>query len=153
MLAVNRLREFVAEAVSDIEALNSGKVVVTKEEISRFMRDHEIENNMLLIGIVPEHDIFGTEDDIKTNNDLGFYILTKTDYSEHDHDSFLDIFSDTQLVAFDLVEYIIEKNADRNSAICGLFQNLDKVNFPITPIKGLNGCNGYFIGISFDTAF
>jgi len=153
MLAVNRLREFVAEAVAELEPLKSGKVVVTKDEIAKFMKDHNESDNMLLIGIVPEHDVSGDEDALGVENDLGFYILAKTDYSEHDHDSYLDIFADTQQAAFDFVQYITEKNTDRNSAICGLFQRLADVSFPITPIKGLSSCNGYFIGLNVETDF
>lgn len=153
MLTVNRLREFVAEAVAELSEINSGKVVVTKEEISKFMREHETDQNILLIGIVPEHDVSGNEDTVMVSNDLGFYLLAKTDYSELDHDSFLDIFADTQQAAFNLVDFIMNKNEATNSSFCGLFQNLADVNFPITPIKGLNGCNGYFVGINFYTSF
>ena len=117
------------------------------------MREHEMHQNILLIGIVPEHDVSGNEDAVKVSNDLGFYLLAKTDYSEHDHDSFLDIFADTQQAAFNLVDFIMNKNETTTSSFCGLFQNLADVNFPITPIKGLNGCNGYFVGINFDTSF
>lgn len=153
MLTVNRLREFVAEAVAAMPDLNSGKVVVTKEEISKFMREHDTSQNTLLIGIVPEHDVTGSEDAFVVENDLGFYLLEKTDYSEHDHDSYLDIFAKTQQTAFDLVKLITEKNYERGSAICGLFQSLDDVTFPITPIKALEACNGYFVGINFETNF
>lgn len=153
MLAVNRLREFVAEAVALIPEINSGKVVVTKEEISKFMRDHDTVDNTLLIGIVPEHDVSGFEDAFMVENDLGFYLLDKTDYSEHDHDSYLDIFAKTQQTAFDLIQFITDKNSERGSVICGLFDNLEDVSFPVTPIKALDGCNGYFVGINFETSF
>lgn len=153
MLRVNRLREFVAEAVASIEDIKSGKVVVTKEEISRFMREHDRSDNTLLIGIVPEHDVSGSSDNFKTENSLGFYLLDKTDYSADDQDGFLDIFAKVQETAYEFVSFILEQNENGSSAICGLFQYLDDVSFPITPIKGLEGCNGYFVGISFDTAF
>lgn len=153
MLTVNRLREFVAEAVVELEALKSGKVVVTKDDIVKFMNDHNESDNMLLIGIVPEHDVSGNEDALLVENDFGFYILAKTDYSEYDHDAFLDIFADTQQAAFDLVNLITEKNTERGSSFCGLFQRLADVAFPITPIKGLNSCNGYFIGVNVETDF
>src|SRR5690554_4409116 len=153
MLTVNRLREFVAEAVASIDAIKSGKVVVTKEEISRFMREHDRTDNTLLIGIVPEHDITGTIDNLKMENSLGFYLLDKTDYSDNDQDGFLDIFAKVQETAHELVAFIIDQNENGSSSVCGLFQYLDDVSFPITPIKGLEGCNGYFVGVSFDSAF
>lgn len=153
MLTVNRLREFVAEAVALMPEVKSGKIVVTKEEISKFMRDHDTNDNTLLIGIVPEHDVTGSEDALMVANDLGFYLLDKTDYSEHDHDSYLDIFAKTQQTAFDLVQFITDKNSERGSSICGLFKNIDDITFPITPIKALDGCNGYFVGINFETDF
>lgn len=154
MLTVNRLREFVAEAVASLDELQVGKVVVTKEEISRFMKEHSEEENMLLIGIIPEHDVVGSEDAWETENDLGFYILEKTDYSEYDHDSYLDVFSRTQEAASQFVSFILEQSNNIDSSICGLFANFgNKINIPITPIKGLSGCNGYFIGINFKNPF
>lgn len=154
MLKINRLREFVSEAVSEIEALRVGKLVVTKDEISRFMKEHSEEENMLLIAIVPEHDVTGSEDAWQTENDLGFYILEKTDYSEHDHDSYIDVFSRTQAAAESFVSYILDKSEDSSSSICHLFSEFgDHINIPISPIKGLSGCNGYFVGLNFNTSF
>lgn len=154
MLKINRLRELVAEAVSELEALKVGKVVVTKDEISRFMKEHSEDENMLLIAIVPEHDISGAEDAWLAENDLGFYILEKTDYSEHDHDSYLDIFARTQTAAETFVSFILEKSQDSSSSICNLFAEFgNNVNIPISPIKGLASCNGYFVGLNFNTSF
>lgn len=153
MLTINRLRELVTELVALIPEINSGKVVVTKEEISKFMSDHDTSDNTLLIGIVPEHDVSGSEDALMVENDLGFYLLDKTDYSEHDHDSYLDIFVKVQQTAFDLVQFITDKNSEDGSSFCGLFQNIDDVTFPISPVKGIEGCNGYFVGINFETSF
>src|SRR5690606_11384628 len=148
------LREFVAEAVANLPVIKVGKVVVTKDEITRFMKEHSDEENMLLIGIVPEHEIRGKEDAWQTENDLGFYILEKTDYSEHDHDSYLDIFARTQEAAKQLATFILEQSDNSQSSLCGLFQNFgDNVNIPISPIKGLSGCNGYFIGLNFNNSF
>lgn len=154
MLKINRLREFVAEAVASLDELQVGKVVVTKDEISRFMKEHSEEENMLLIAIVPEHNISGAEDAWESENDLGFYILEKTDYSEHDHDSYLDIFARTQEAAEKFVSFILEQSDNEYSTLCGLFQNFgNNVNLPISPVKGLSGCNGYFIGLNFNTSF
>ena len=152
MLTVNRLREFVAEAVAEIESIQVGKVVVTKDEIVTFMQEHNEEDNHLLIGIVPEHDIVGNTDALMSDNDLGFYVLAKTDISEYDHDGYLDLFANAQTAARELVAFIAASD-ENQTALCGLFQNLDEISFPISPIKGLAGCNGYFVGVNFRSEF
>ncbi len=153
MLRINRLREFVAEAVASIDGLNKGRVVVTKDELVKFMKDHPIEENMLLVGIVPEHDVTGQPDAWEVQNDLGFYILAKTDYSEHDHDGLLDMFGLAQEKALDLVKFILDPDEGSQTEICAYIRTTENITFPISPVKGLNGCNGYFVGVNFETAF
>jgi hypothetical protein len=41
---------------------------------------------------MPDYDMKGEEDNPKWENMLQFFILDKTDYSEHDRDAFLNIF-------------------------------------------------------------
>ena len=153
MLKINRLREFCAEAQAVIKDIRSAKVVITKDEVARFMREHSDEDNYLLLAIVPEHDLAGTEDANRWQNDLGFYILKKTDYSEHDHDSYIDIFSDVQLVTEELVDLILNHSDENQSVFCDLFGSKDKVVINVSPVKGLASCNGYFIGLRFDSQF
>lgn len=153
MLKVNRLREFCAEAQASIENINSAKVVVTKDEIAGFMKDHSQDDNHLLLGIVPEHDLIGREDAQNWQNDLGFYILNKTDYSEQGHDGYIDIFANAQEIVEQFVDLIMVNADDRQGFFCDLFGNRDKIIINVSPVKGLSSCNGYFIGLQFDSRF
>lgn len=153
MLKINRLREFCAEAQAEITEINSAKIVVTKDEVAKFMKEHSPDDNFLLLGIIPEHDLSGTEDAWRWQNDLGFYVLQKTDYSEHDHDSYIDIFANVQSVAEKVIDLIISHSEENQTVFCDLFGSKDKIIINVSPVKGLSSCNGYFIGLRFDSKF
>ncbi|MBW3519496.1 hypothetical protein [Flavobacterium sp. NKUCC04_CG] len=135
MLKINKLREFVAVCVATLEPVRSGKLVVTKDEVTKFMKDHEMDDNILLLAIVPEHDLGGQDDALKYQNMLGFYLFEKTDYSEHDHDSYLDIFVRTQAAAKLLVEKILEERENQCGFLGGMFLDLNTSSITISPVK------------------
>ncbi|EHO13811.1 hypothetical protein [Myroides odoratimimus] len=149
MLLISRLKEFVAECKSDIQAIKATDIVVSTDEVAKLMKEHNEENNILMIAIVPEHDIKGKEDSAMVDNGTIFYFLEKTDYSEVTQDGYLEVFERTQLVAKEFVEKILSDKEDNK--FCGLFQHLADNVFQISPIKALSSCNGYFVNVSFKT--
>lgn len=151
MLTVIRLKEYTAEIVASIAELNSGYTCVTRDELTKFMKDHNTEKNQLLLTILPEHNIVGSEDNVMWENALGMYVFEKTDYSEHDHDSYLNIFANTQATAKKLVDKLFDDKANHTGALCNFLQRLEESSIIVSPVKGVNGCNGYYIGITFDT--
>jgi hypothetical protein len=151
MLTVLRLKEYTAELQAAIPEINSAFLVVTRDEVSKFMKEHTDDKNILLLAILPEHDVTGKEDSSKVNNMMGFYLFEKTDYSEHDHDSYLSVFARTQAAAKKVVDQLLQDKANSTGALCGFLNYLDESSISITPIKGISGCNGYFVGLSFET--
>lgn len=149
MLLISRLKEFVAECKSDIQAIKETNIVVSTDEVAKLMKEHNEENNILMIAIVPEHDIKGKEDSAMVDNGTIFYFLEKTDYSEVTQDGYLEVFERTQLVAKEFVEKILSDKEDNK--FCGLFQHLADNAFQISPIKALSSCNGHFVNVSFKT--
>jgi len=147
MLLISRLKEFVAECKSDIEAVNAAHVIVTTEDLSKIMQGHHEDNNILMIAVIPEHDVGGKEDNIMVDNSTIFYFLEKTDYSDITTSEYLDIFIRTQLVAKEFVEKVISDKEDNK--FCGIFQKLADNAFQISPVKALSSCNGYFVTLSF----
>lgn len=151
MLTINRLREFVAECVASIEEIRAGEVVITKDEVVKFMGKHSKEDNTLLLAIVPEHDLYLAEDKNSWTNEMGFYLLNKTDYSEHDHDSYISIFAKVQAVVAEFINKIKEEK--EGGSFCDLFYRLEGKTISVSPIKGLSSCNGYFVGFNYESNY
>lgn len=149
MLRINQLQEFVAECKAEIDEINSAKVIITIEDLSKIMNDHATDDNILMIGIVPEHDISGHEDSSVANNGCGFYFLEKTDYSDVTQDGYLSVFVRTQEVALKFITKVLADKAEGNH--CGLFQLLSDNTIQVSPVKALSSCNGYFVSLDFNT--
>lgn len=153
MLLVNRLREYTAEIQAEIPEINSSKVVVTSDELAKFMKNLKKSENFLLIALLPNHQLAGGEDAFKVDNDLGFYIWEKTDHSEHNHDGYLDSFVNTQEAARKVVEKLLSDKANQTGSLCNFLNRLDERSISILPKKGVLQCQGYYIGLSFETDF
>lgn len=154
MITINQIREFVAESVSSIDALKKGRVIVTKDDLNRFVKEHHEDDNFLLLGIVPEHDISGGADAYEMSDDLGFYILAKTNYSEYDYDAYLDIFRDAQTIARDFVDYMFALSLNEENGNCHFLQSLNvNANISISPVKAMAGCNGYYVGLQLENDY
>lgn len=149
MLLISRLREFVAECKAGIQNINAAHLVMSTDDLSKIMKEHPENKNILMVAIIPEHDIVGKEDNTKVDNGTMFYFLEKTDYSEIDFDQYIDIFIRTQLVAKEFIEKILSDNSQEQ--FCGLFQALDTINYKVSPVRALSSCNGHVVSLTFKT--
>lgn len=147
MLTVNQLRQYSADVKEALPAIRRNEVVVTQDELVKFLSDHTEEDNTLMISIVPGHGMDGNQDSARWVNATGFYFLEKTDYSEYDHEGFLDIFQRTQEVARAFVNKLLIDKADNSGLFCGFLAWLEEDSIRVDPVKALNGCNGWFVQI------
>ncbi|MHA3788336.1 hypothetical protein ACX0HA_09020 [Flavobacterium hauense] len=148
MLTVNQLKEYSADVMAAIPAIKKHVVVVTSEELVKFLNDHTSEENTLMLSLVPGHGMDGSQDNAQWINTTGFYFLEKTDYSQHDHDGYLDIFDRTQNVARRFVNKLIMDKSDNTGLFCGFLAWLDESSVRVDPVKALNGCNGWYVQIT-----
>lgn len=148
MLKVSQLRQYTNTVKDAISEINSAYLVVSKDELMKFLQDHNSEQNTMMLSVVPEHDMAGSQDNARWQNTLGFYFLEKTDYSEYDHDGFLSIFERTQAVAEKFVHKLLTDKCDNTGLFCGFLAWLEEDSFTATPVKMLNGCNGYYIQLA-----
>lgn len=153
MLTVNRLREYTAEMQAAIPEINKAHVVVTSDEVTKFLKDMKKSENFLLLAILPNHEVVGSEDSAKINNVLGFYVFEKTDHSEHNHDGYLDSFVNTQEAAKKIVDKLLDDKANHTGALCNFLNRLSESSIDIIPKKGIAQCQGYYIGLNFETNF
>lgn len=157
MLPLNRLREYQAEVAAVLfddqnnKMFNYCDMVVDDSELSKILEDRGEEDNTFLISIVPSFNMKGEEDKAKWENVLMFFILDKTDYSEHDRDGYLNIFVKTQAKAQVFVEKLLEDKTNLDGMFCGFLSWLDENSIVVNPVWKKNGCNGWSVEINLDT--
>lgn len=159
MLPINRIREYQAEIKAELKDIDGNPIfnyvemIVEKKGLSKILKERTQEQNSYLIAVLPDFRFKGSEDNVKTVNILSFFILNKTDYSEHDHDSFLNIFVDTQAKAAAFVKKLLEDKSNNTGALCGFLQLLDENSIAVNPVYYMDGCNGWVVDINLDTIF
>jgi hypothetical protein len=100
---------------------------------------------------MPDFDMKGDQDNSKWQNMLQFFILDKTDYSEHDRDSFLDIFVQTQSKAQAFVYKLLDDKANHEGVFCGFLSWLKEDSISVKPVWKMNGCNGWTVIINLES--
>jgi 6-pyruvoyl-tetrahydropterin synthase len=158
MLPINRLREYQAEVSAQLfdtegnKMFNYCDMVVDDSELSKILKERTQEDNTYLIAVVPEFNMKGSQDNAKWENVLQFFILDKTDYSEHDRDSYLNIFVQTQSKAQAFVEKLLEDKSNLDGMFCHFLSWLDENSIRVYPVWKKDGCNGWAVEINLDTA-
>lgn len=151
MLHINTVLEFQHEIASMLIEANGKKLfnyvdmVIDDSELSKVLEERVPEDNTFFISVVPEHYIKGDEDNMVIENPMKFFILDKTDYSEHDRDTFRQIFVETQIKAEKLIKKMIELRTSTNSAICSILDWINYNSIQIIPVWKKNQCNGWLI--------
>lgn len=157
MLPLNRLREYQAECCevlrdeNDVKLFNYYQMVLDEKHLSSILKERTSDENSFLIAVIPSFGMKGQEDNAKWENMLQFFILDKTAYSDHDEDSFLDIFVQTQAKAQAFVLKLLEDKANTTGMFCGFLSWLDEGSIQVNPVWNLDGCNGWDIQINLDT--
>ena len=127
-------------------------MVIDDSELSKVLEERVPEDNTFLISVMPDFAIKGTEDNAKWENSLQFFILDKTDYSEHDRDSFRNIFVQTQAKAQAFVNKLLDDKANHEGIFCGFLSWLKEDSIIVTPVWKKQSCNGWMIEINLDSS-
>jgi hypothetical protein len=158
MLPINRLLEYQAEVCAQLldeygkKLFNYTDMIIDDSELSKVLKDRVSEDNTFLISVMPDFYLNGEEDNSKWENVLQFFILDKTDYSEHDRDGFRNIFVQTQIKAKAFVDKLLEDKANVNGMFCGFLSCLKEDSISVTPVWKKEQCNGWMVQINLDTA-
>ncbi|MBX9886698.1 MAG: hypothetical protein K2Y30_02035 [Flavobacteriaceae bacterium] len=159
MLPINRIREYQAEVKATLldadgkPLFNYINMIIDKPNLADLLKERVEEENSYLIAVLPEFRFKGSEDNVKAVNILSFFILNKTDYSEHDQDGFINIFVETQFKAIAFVKRMLEDKANFTGALCHFLNLLDEASISVNPVWNMDGCNGWVIDINLDTVF
>jgi hypothetical protein len=158
MLPINRLLEYQAEVVAVLLDANNHKMfgyadmIIDDSELALVLKERTVDEDTMFISVMPSYRMKGIEDNAKWDNVLQFFILDKTDYSEHDRDGFRNIFVKTQIKTQAFLYKLMNDKADNNSLFCGFLSYLDENSITVDPVWKMHGCNGWTININLDTA-
>lgn len=158
MLPINRLLEYQAEVCAslldenDNQMFNFTDMIIDDSELSKVLEERVEEHNTFLISVMPEFGIKGTEDNCKWENMLQFFILDKTNYSEHDRDSFRNIFVQTQTKTQAFITKLLEDKANVDGMFCGFLSWLKEDSIIVSPVWKKQGCNGWMIEINLESS-
>ena len=158
MLPLNRLLEYQAEIKETLrddegnKLFNYTTMIIDDSELANVLKERVPEDNTFLISVMPDYGIKGEEDNAKWENILQFFILDKTDYSEHDRDGFLNIFVQTQIKSQAFVYKLLEDKANIDGVFCGFISWLKEDSISVRPVWKMNGCNGWTVTINLDSS-
>jgi hypothetical protein len=157
MLPINRLLEYQAEVIASLfdeqgnKIFNYTAMIINDLQLSKVLKERKQEDNTYLISVMPEFNMKGDQDRAKWENILMFFILDKTDYSENDHDDYIDIFAQTQAKAQAFVNKLLADKSNPSGSLCSFLSNLDENSIRMVPTPFMNGCNGWSVEINLDT--
>lgn len=157
MLLISRILEYQAEVADQLRDENGKKLfnyvdmIIDKQELANVLKERVPEESSYFISVMPDYGINGEEDNAKWENILQFFILDKTDYREHDRDSFRDIFISTQAKAKTFIEKLLIDKANVDGMFCGLLSWLKEDSINVRPVMYLNDCNGWSVEINLET--
>ena len=148
MISIAELKQFTEQHVADRPNIENYFMVASDDELAKLYKDVVNDRDeCTMVVLVPSHDSnIPDEDDIKTDNNLTFMIIKKTD-GKAGHDEKIRVFGITQEEIKQLLLKIIGlyQNFGTDCAV----RNMDLNSIKIDPVQDYVGSNGY--GIDFTT--
>ena len=148
MLEVNSLKQFTAEMQGKISGINKSIVLLDDSELTNILKELKLTENCILIAIMPQYPVKGNDDAIKWVNQLQFMILKKSaDRDFKNHDEYLDMFQQTQLLMKEFVNILLMEKTGDNGDLCGLLNELVEQSILVYPVWRKAQCNGWALEI------
>lgn len=142
MNAVTIIKDYTAEMHTAIAGLNLHKVVIDDSQMTKLLSEMSADDNCMLLGVIPDLSNRDADpDEFQPVTTTAFMILKKTDYSDHNHDEFLEIFEET----FALAKAVMVKMLKDATEGCGNMFYLEANSILMTPTWNKNGCHGWTI--------
>jgi hypothetical protein len=147
MIDPNTLREKIFEIKPEIPEIKSVKFVVDDDELASELKDHSINDNIILIVVVPSFNGFGQEDQSGIRSFLQFFLMEKVDSKNFKtQDQYIDVFQRVLVVVRKFLKSIFP-SADSDEAVDCLSMNLDYSSLKVNPITKKSQCNGWMIEV------
>ena len=142
-----QLSTLCADLQAAIPGINSNKTLIDWSQHNHFLKEHRVDQNNILLGIVPDIQSIGTIDNFKTIVKITFMVLYKNNTKNTTHDVLInDISTNTQLQCREIVKYF--NNESNNTDYCSITNNMKE--FSIYPIWFINEHEGHGCDITFE---
>jgi hypothetical protein len=148
MINPAKLKTFVTEMQQSINTINFSEVVIDDTQLVKFLQALKVEQNHVLMGIIPEYPLEGDQDKIKWKNQMMFMVLQKANSANVTHPEFLTILDDTLKSAKEFVEILISEKSGDSGDFCSITNDLQENSLRISPVWNKAQCHGW--SISFD---
>lgn len=152
MLTINNLREFLAEIKAAIPKIKTVHLVVDDSQFIKVLSDVSVNDNFILIGIVPQFPLNGNEDQYKWNNQLQFFLLKKSADRNTNLSQLLDILNETQEVMNEIITVMLSEKIGEDNQICRLSNELVPGSLMVQPVWEKAQCNGWVLELDLLTS-
>lgn len=145
MLTVSLIEQFILQAKNEIPAIKKVETVVDDTELVSFLKDATQEDNHMLFAVVPDYNIAGTEEQLKWNNQLMFFVLAQAsnrNLTKPERNALLD---QVQQTAKQLVYFILEKKTGEDGDFCGIMNEVVENSISVTVVWEKAQCHGWLI--------
>ncbi len=130
------------EIENSISEINNSFLVVDDSQMATRIENKSTDNNIMLIGVLPNYGNSGRNVDSYREVLTGqILVVEKTDYSDLSEDDFTAVFERTYLAAKKVIDILVEKAGNG----CSPLSYLDVNSLEMFPVWKKAQCNGFSI--------
>lgn len=144
MITINGLRQYITEVKHKIEAINFTTLLVDDSQFSKVMEERKSADNIMMICVIPSHNLQGPEDNTKTINQMLFFFAKKLSNKDTTHNMFLDAMNECQETAKEFVDLLLLEKSEEGT-LCGIFSDVMESSIAIEPFWNKAQSHGYLV--------
>lgn len=140
---------YLNETKDEIVGINSLKIVTEEGQLTKYLNDHQTEDNYLLLAIMPNFSNNNPKsaDEYMDTAFTEINVLKKIDFADMDYQDFIDIY-DESLALIQLIK--LKLLNDHTDQSCNFLRMLNPSSLITTDVFNLHQCNGWNLTFSFD---
>ena len=136
-----QFKQLLENIKNQIPEINKSWVVVDDSQLTSTLGEVEREDNILLVGVLPNYGTRGANADSYGDTTYGLiFVLEKTDYSELTYDEFIDLFERTYQTTKKVRNLMLYFAVNSCSSF---LRNIYVDSLGISPEWKKAGCNGW----------
>ncbi len=141
------IKAILVDMQTRIATINKNELVVDDSQLTKSLEALKVSENFLLLGMIPEYQLQGTQDSLKYNSQLMFMFLKKTNSKNTSPKELNDILQETLQAAKEFMEILLSEKSGDEGDFCGLANELNENSIRIYPIWNKSECNGWGLDI------
>jgi len=151
MVDLLQLQQYLEEVKAAVPAIKTTRLVIDDTQITEIIKEIKVSDNLILLGIVPAHQVRGTSyDNVQSKDIMAFLVLKKADRKEKHSVFITNLHKCQQAIRAVQLKLLTDMDDDEN---CGSFlRQLDVGSMAIDPVWQLGGADGYEINFSLYTS-